>query len=351
MRRALLILVAACGENEHRGNAELVIVAASPHVAEAGGTTTFTVSLATPPSHDVTLAIHSSDPRAAIVDPVAFVITPVNRARLVTVTGVDDAYVRGLREVELEITGPGVAATALQITVGDDDVAAAIVAPSHGLVTTEDGTRATFDVRLAAKPYDDVTLALDSTNPAEGMPEQTHVAFTPSNWDLPQTVGVRGGDDDIADGPQPYQITIGPAASSDLAFAAMQSVAVDAVNADDDHPAIVAVPAGGLVTTETGGTATFSLALASRPLAAVTIPLAAVPAGEVALAPAIVIAPEDWNVPHEVVVTGLDDGVIDGDRDVSIDLGPASSADPSYAGLPGGHVHATNLGTGDTIPP
>lgn len=343
MRRALLILVAACGENDHRGAGEMVIVAASPRVDE-GGATTFAVSLAAPPAQPIAISIRSADPRALQVSPATVVILPTNQPQLVTATGVRDPYVTGLRTVELALTAPGVAADSLAITVGDDDVAAAIVAPDHGLVTTEAGARAGFSIRLAAKPYDDVTLALGSTNPSEGVPARSSVTFTPSNWDLAQTIDAIGVDDDVADGPQPYEITIGPAASADLAFAAMQSLAIDAINADDDEAAIVAAPTGGLVTTEAGATASFTLVLGSRPVAEVEVPIATDAADEVALSTdRVVFAPAEWNVPHVVTIRGLDDSIVDGDRDVSIDLGPATSSDPAYAGTPGGHVHATNL--------
>ncbi|MEO8554335.1 MAG: calcium-binding protein, partial [Kofleriaceae bacterium] len=348
MRGSLVVLclAAACGENEHPGDGGFVLLptTAAQITTEAGATTSFYVSLGEAPAHDVRVTVRSSDPREATVEPATFVITPANRPQLVTITGVDDPYVDGTSQVAVEITAPGVPPAELDVLNEDDDTATVIATPSQGLLTSETGTRTSFAVRLSAKPYDAVTLPLASTNPAEGVPDRASVTFTPSNWDLPQTVGVTGVDDELADGARPYAITIGPGATADPAFAALPVVSVSAVNADDDVEAIVVTPTTGLVTTEAGGTATFSVVLGSQPTADVAIALGSSQPAEVTTSVgSLTFSPALWNIPQQVTLTGHDDLVVDGDRAVTIVLAAAASADPRYADLDPDDVQVTNL--------
>jgi len=65
----------------------------------------------------------------------------------------------------------------------------------------------------------------------------------------------------------------------------------------------------------------------------VTIPISASLPGEVSVAPSsITIQPPDWDAPAVVLLTGQDDAVADGVKAYTIDLGPASTADPAFAG-------------------
>lgn len=97
---------------------------------------------------------------------------------------------------------------------------------------------------------------------------------------------------------------------------------------------IRATPTSGLVTSETGGTATFSIVLARYPKADVTLALASSDASEGAVFPAsLTLTQANWNRPQTITVTGLDDGVIDGNQAYTITIGPASSTDAAYAGI------------------
>ncbi len=60
---------------------------------EAGGTDTFTISLKTAPSADVTIALSSDTPSEATVSPASVTFTSLNWAspQTIRVTGVDDA--------------------------------------------------------------------------------------------------------------------------------------------------------------------------------------------------------------------------------------------------------------------
>ena len=89
------------------------------------------------------------------------------------------------------------------------------VGPTSGLVTTEGGGEAKFEVELESEPSEDVAVPLTSTDASEGVPDPPELRFTPRNWDTPQEVTVRGVDDDLQDGNQDYSIILGEADSDD----------------------------------------------------------------------------------------------------------------------------------------
>ena len=86
-----------------------------------------------------------------------------------------------------------------------------------------------------------------------------------------------------------------------------------------------------LVTTEKRGTATFTIVLGKVPTADVVIPLASSrPAEGMPGADQLAFTPANWNIPQNVVVTGVDDPVADGTQFYAILVGPAVSDDPHY---------------------
>ena len=114
-------------------------------------------------------------------------------------------------------------------------------------------------------------------------------------------------------------------------------------------PAVVASPAGGLTTTEAGGTATFTLALNVDPSADVTVHVATddategtVSTGTLANNLTFTGGPGgNWAVPRTVTITGKDDSVDDGDVPYNITF-TVSSSDTNYNGLSVAPVTVTN---------
>jgi len=355
-RRALLVVGAfvawaACGDNNHHdGGALLVSPTTDLHTSEAGGAAAITIALTEQPEGQIDVALATSNEREGIVAPTALVFTPgdFDQPQRVLIAGVDDPWVDGPQLYTIQITATGsalpIAAVDLQVTNDDDDHAGAIVTPVTGLLTSETGTHATFTVRLTAKPMYDVTIPIASSNIAEGVVDRASVTFTPSNWDLAQTVTVTGVDDQIADGAQPYTIELAPATSDDPAFAGMDADDVQVTNVDDDLQAIVVTPTSGLVTTEGGGSDHFAVVLATQPTANVTIAVSSSAPGEAqANVGSVVFTPASWATPQIVTVTGIDDLIVDGDRNWTIVLAPAVTTDPRYSGLDPDDVTGTNL--------
>ncbi len=98
----------------------------------------------------------------------------------------------------------------------------------------------------------------------------------------------------------------------------------------------------GLTTTETGGTATFTVVLSVWPTAAVTFSISSSDITEGTVAPqSLVFTATNWNIPQTVTITGVDDNINDGDQDYKIVLA-ATSDDPDYNGITLPDVLVTN---------
>ncbi len=100
-------------------------------------------------------------------------------------------------------------------------------------------------------------------------------------------------------------------------------------------PGITAEPAVGLYTTESGGTATFTVTLDTAPADVVTVTLSSDNPNEGTVYPtALSFDASTWDIPQGAAVTGVDDFVIDGDQTYSVNL-TATSTDLDYNGLEG----------------
>lgn len=116
---------------------------------------------------------------------------------------------------------------------------------------------------------------------------------------------------------------------------------------DDDIAGVVISPTSGLITTEAGGTATFTVVLATEPTADVTVDVASDDPTEGSVAPAqLVFSPTNWSVPQTVTVTGVDDAIVDGQVAYDI-ITSLSSPDTTYAAIDPADVAVSNAENGD----
>ena len=350
------MLVAACGDNRipDLGDARVVLEPASGlTTTEAGGTATFTIVLAGKPTTDVEIPLASSDTGEGTVSPasVTFTTDNWNAPQTVTVTGADDAVADGAQPYTIQtaevITADrrfsGLDPDDVSVTNLDDETPGFIVTPTSGLETTEAGGQATFTVVLTSEPTANVTVALTSSDTGEGIVAPVALTFTAVNWNAPQTVTVTGIDDALADGAQTYTIVTEPAQSADDGYLALDPADVEVSNLDNDSPGITVAPTTGLVTTESGGEATFTVVLNSQPTADVTIPLSSsyTTEGTIAIA-SVTFTSTNWSAPQTVTVTGVDDAIADGNQVYSIVTGAATSTDAGYAGIDGADVSLSN---------
>lgn len=345
------------GENDMGSVAAILVSPTSGlSTSESGESATYTVVLATAPSADVSIPIATSDASEGLLGSASFVLmtfTPStwSTPQSVTVTGVDDDIADGPQAFTITLGAAttadprysGMDATDVNVTNLDDDSPGIGVDPTSGLVTTEGGTTATFTVVLQSRPTATVTLQVGSSDLTEGTASPTTLTFNAASWNAPQTVTVTGVNDAFADGDQLYNLVVHVASSADANYASLADIRAIATNIDDETASITVSPTSGLITTEAGGTATFTLRLSSSPTSDVTIALSSDNTLEGTVAPAsVVFTTLNWNVPRTIVVTGVNDFVADGARLFNVVTALAVSADSSYSGLNANDVSVTN---------
>jgi large repetitive protein len=327
------------------------------HTTEGGGTATFTVTLSAEPAADVAITIASSKPGEGTVSPVSIELTHANWGIpvTVTVTGIDDVVDDGDADYTIHVDGGESGAVDVAVTNNDNDGVGVSATPTSGLMTTESGGTASFTVALTSQPLANVTIPINSADTKEGTVAPATLTFTAANWNAPQTVTVTGVNDDLADGARHYAVTVGPAASTDPAYAGLDADDVAVTNIDNDSPGVIVTPTSGLVTSEAGATASFTVVLASQPTAGVAIAMSSNDPGEGTAAPAsLTFTPANWNAPQIVTATGANDDEADGVQSYTIVLAAADSTDPGYAGVDPADVAVSNTDNdtaGSTVTP
>ncbi len=95
---------------------------------------------------------------------------------------------------------------------------------------------------------------------------------------------------------------------------------------------LVVQPTAGLITSEDGGAATFTVALAAMPASAMVVRLASSNTAEGVVEPALLIfEPSNWSVPQPVTVRGVDDGGADGAVPYSVTVSIDQGGNSVYA--------------------
>jgi hypothetical protein len=329
----------------------------SPAIAttESGGTSLFSVRLNAQPKGTVTIPLTSSDTTEGTVAATSLTFDETNWSTLqyVTVTGVDDFVADGNQPYTIQlgvVTGSdtsgyvGLNPPDVALSNTDNDSAGiTVTVPAAGLTTSEAGGVATFTLKLNSQPTANVTIPLSSTRVAEGTISPASVTFTAANWNVAQTVTLTGVDDSVADGNQVYAAKIGPSTSTDTAYNNLDPADPAVTNTDNDAAGVIVTPTSGLVTTEAGGTASFTVVLTSAPTATVSVSVASSNSLEGTLSiKAVSFDATNWNKAQTVTITGVDDSAIDGAVAYTIITGAAVSTDPKYSGLAVSDVSVVN---------
>lgn len=240
-------------------------------------------------------------------------------------------------------------ADSLDVAIGNapSEPASVFVSPGCGLVTSEAGASVDFEVSLSQAPGAPVTITFTSSDPTEGS-VTTSVNFGVGDTG-PYTVTLAGVDDLDVDGNVFYLIE-GTITESGPDFDSAEVPAVAAVNLDNDG--ITVSLAGTMETWELAGpTATFTVVLNAAPLEEVLVPIQIGDLTEGSAFPdMLMFGADDWNLPKTVTVSGLPDGLADGDVSYLIAVGPCRSEDLLYAQVIGPNIPLTNRDVDGLLP-
>ena len=204
---------------------------------EAGGLDSFTISLRSKPTNNVTIHVSSDNFFEATPLSFSLLFTPTdwNEVRTVYVQGMEDYELDG--DQDFNITFPSVTSDDLDynnyvidpipgLNLDDEEAASITVSPvtylgqyesqSYRLITDADGGEAVFSVVLDQAPGSLVQIPVDSNNIDEGTVSTNQLAFDNDNWSIPQYVVVTGNDNTPSEEITNYNIVLGAAVSAGI---------------------------------------------------------------------------------------------------------------------------------------
>ena len=212
--------------------------------------------------------------------------------------------------------------------------------------TDELGATGEFDISLISSPSDDVTITLEVSNALEGELLTSVYHFDNSDWNIPQTVTVRGLDDDIADGDVTYSINAN-VSSADPFFNGTENAIVTVTNRDEEAAGFAIEGVTPFVTSEGGTSATFTVSLLSTAGidGDIILPVSSSNTQEGTVNVENLVF-NSSTFSQQVTVTGVDDLEEDGDVNYQLLIGGATvnnvSGDFYYIGLTPGNVNGVN---------
>ncbi|MBQ9393977.1 MAG: hypothetical protein IJU23_00435, partial [Proteobacteria bacterium] len=256
----------------------------------------------------------------------------------IKVTGVDDYLIDGDQTYTIKVTTTSedkdfdalVAESAVLTNL--DTTKPGFVVSETSLMTYEDQTAepAKFTVALISQPAADVTVKIHSSKEEEGTVSPTSLTFTKDNWNEPQTVTVKGVDDEIDDGNVNYSVYFEPAESEDKAYQDVQAPPVNVTNVDNDVAGMSMNLANDGFELDEGQTQNLTIKLNTKPKNDVKIALTVDDDTEASSDVAeVTVKAEDWNKGTEVQLIGVADHIIDGDQPVKLTF-TATSDDKEY---------------------
>ena len=341
----------------------VTLTAAAGSIPENGGATTVAATLSHASSAATTVTVtplagvYTVGSDAAITIPAG---ATANAADTVSIAAVDNS----LDEADRAVTVTGSAAnahgigavTGARLTITDDEVSPVAgcgvagvrvrvhVAPT---VIGENGGRATIRTTLLDAVSRNLyvyftitggTLDTDYTlsgagSVGLGRTFARFVTFAAGSAANSAQSFTLSPTNDSATGNKTLAISSSSSTTDARGFTVNCSLPARSVTIVDDDSALVVSPVSGQAT-EAGGTSTFTVKLASRPSAPVTMTVRSGDASEGTASPdSLTFTAATWNTAQIVTVTGVDDQVHDGTRNYSIRLGAPSSTDRSYSRL------------------
>ena len=201
----------------------------------------YTVALASAPTGPVTVRVTVSGDRDVTVQPSSLAFTAENwdQTQTVTVTAApDDDASEDVAELRHAASGAdyrGVTGEAVAVTVTDDDTPGVTV--SATAIDLREGGSATYTVVLDTQPTGPVTVTPAAAGAQGVTVSPSSLRFTPSNWNRPQTVTVRAGQDDDM---ERVMVTVGHAVDGadgvDYVDLSVTVPFVDVAVSDDEAP-------------------------------------------------------------------------------------------------------------------
>jgi hypothetical protein len=189
---------------------------------------------------------------------------------------------------------------------------------------------------LNQAPTDNVTVAITSADGQISASPAT-VTFTPSNWNVVQTVTISAVEDATIDGDKNTTFTVGVSASNDSNYNAVADASVPVSVIDSGRvPGITISESGGDTQLLEGGASdTLTIVLNTPPSDNVTITITDndTDDSEISYSPTtLTFTPSNWDQPQTITLSALEDYLLDGNQTIQLNMN-SSSADLGNNGL------------------
>ena len=309
-------------------DAPALVLSATSITVDEGGSAAYTVRLATQPTEAVTVALSGAsggvtvEPASLSFSTSAWSTTQTVTVRAVSDDDASDGSVTLTHAASGGDYGSKSVSAEVAVTVTDDDTPALVLSATS--ITVDEGGSAAYTVRLATQPTEAVTVALSGASGGVTV-EPASLSFSTSAWSAAQTVTVRAAsDDDASDG----SATLTHVASGGDYGSKSVSAEVAVTVTDDDTPALVLSATS--ITVDEGGSATYTVRLATRPTEAVTVALAGASGGVTVEPASLSFSTSAWGTAQTVTVRAAsDDDASDGSASFTHtasggDYGPSS---------------------------
>ncbi|TGL56905.1 beta strand repeat-containing protein [Leptospira jelokensis] len=257
-----------------------------------------------------------------------------------------------------------------ELTLNDNDsagITTSAFAPAT-VITSQTGASSEFYIYLNSQPTTDVTINFSSTPGGLVSFPTAPLTFTPSNFGTGQLVTIVGQDSaDVLDAnyninPQISSSETGTGFSPSTIYSALTPSSIPGVHiynlydivpcidpnpmaacgtSPNVHGGLVSSP--NLVTTELGGQSRFQVRLRARPTTNVNIAVSSsnVAEGTSSLSN-LTFTSTDWNSFQNIVITGVDDGLVDGNVLYSILFGSLRGGGTGFNGETIPNLSVTN---------
>ena len=315
----------------------------------------FQISLDVQPLTPVLFDISTSDlGEVAVVPPTTLTFTNAswNVSQTIFLASVDDYIIDGTQQVSIttavnSTSDPGFTSLVSQTQIivnTDNDEAGFNLSTVSGTLTESINTPAEITVTLTAEPAANVTLDFISSSLTEvTIASPTSLVFTPSSWNVSQTITFLSVDDFMIDGNQTVSITATVNTGSDSDFISVSSQTVTLTNRDNDNPGFILTNPIEALSEGSTSTAYFTAVLTAMPLVDVVLDISSFDVGEVAvLTTSLTFSPAMWNVPQKVFLRSVDDDILDGNQLVTINVLVNSSSDTDFISLSAQNISINN---------
>jgi len=319
---------------------------------ESGGSATFTVVLDAPfsaPTDTLTIDVSSLNTAEGTVLPaeLSFKISDWHIPQTVTITGANDVLSDGpvLYTVDLatvvttDTSYDGIDPVNVSVTNEDNDVAVEVVVSSVSATEGQTG-------RVRFMRSGEITAPLTVDYSVAGTASSGDFSGLSTSVVIPAgavevDVDVFATNDGLVETDETVVLSLLTGAGYTQGIPASTTLTIY----DNDAAGIAVSPASKLVTTESGGRMSFSMALTSQPDVNVTIGLSSSNVAEGVVTPSqFIFTPENWSMQQVGTVIGVDDGnTVDGDVDYSIVTAAAVAVgDADYNGMNADDVQVVN---------